>query len=89
MAKMGSAVKDLTAVPGVAASVDPATKGFIFQQTMYRIKVSCGAAVGTGLNGSNRQALSQSHRPSRAWLAVQDPKRSLAFYTGVLGMRCA
>ena len=38
MAKMGSAVEDLASVPGVSA-VDPATKGFIFQQTMYRIKV--------------------------------------------------
>eukprot|EP00128_Syssomonas_multiformis_P009985 Colp12_sorted_trinity150504_noHs@1217 len=40
-------------IEGVAASADPATKGFVFQQTMFRIK---------------------------------DPKPTLEFYTGVLGM---
>lgn len=33
-----SGKEDLLSVPGVCASADPATKGFIFQQTMYRIK---------------------------------------------------
>ena len=37
--RMATAVQDLDAVPGVNASPDAATKGFIFQQTMYRIKV--------------------------------------------------
>ena len=39
IARMAAADKDLDAVPGVNASPDAATKGFIFQQTMYRIKV--------------------------------------------------
>jgi len=55
---MGSKA-DLFATPGVVpegerAEVEAATKGFVFQQTMYRIK---------------------------------DPKRSLEFYTRVLGFR--
>ena len=44
---------DLHATPGVTTERDPATKDFIFQQTMLRIK---------------------------------EPKRSLDFYTRVLGM---
>ncbi|CAL5225450.1 g8269 [Coccomyxa viridis] len=53
VAAMG-AQQDLENVPGVDAQPDSATKDFIFQQTMYRIK---------------------------------DPKRSLDFYTRVIGMR--
>jgi len=48
------AEQDLNSVPGVTRNPDSATKGFIFQQTMYRIK---------------------------------DPKRSLDFYTRIMGMR--
>ncbi|CAG9465686.1 unnamed protein product [Pedinophyceae sp. YPF-701] len=44
---------DLHALPGVTPIDEAATKDFVFQQTMFRIK---------------------------------DPQRSLAFYTGVLGM---
>ncbi|CAK0735017.1 Lactoylglutathione lyase [Coccomyxa viridis] len=52
--KVMAAAQDLQSVPGVATLPDPATKDFIFQQTMYRIK---------------------------------DPKRSLDFYTRIIGMR--
>ncbi|KAK9810975.1 hypothetical protein WJX73_002729 [Symbiochloris irregularis] len=49
-----SSKSELLSQPGVAKSRDPATDGFVFQQTMYRIK---------------------------------DSKRSLDFYTRILGMR--
>jgi len=53
MASRALSRADLHALPGVVPAPDAATKEFVFQQTMYRIK---------------------------------DPKDSLEFYTGVLGM---
>ncbi|KAG2496836.1 hypothetical protein HYH03_005241 [Edaphochlamys debaryana] len=35
---MAGSLKELHSLPGVAATRDPATEGFIFQQTMFRIR---------------------------------------------------
>ncbi len=78
------AQQDLENVPGVDAQPDSATKDFIFQQARR-----CSQAAYTGLvieSGSGTFAMTV-YVSVQTMYRIKDPKRSLDFYTRVIGMR--
>lgn len=76
------AEQDLQNVPGVASQPEPATKDFVFQQVcIFTLSLYCAVSI-----NFIEHCLMIMH-PVQTMYRIKDPKRSLDFYTRIIGMR--
>ena len=76
------AEQDLQNVPGVASNPEPDTKDFIFQQVcIHTLSLYFAVSINYTVH-----CLMIMH-PVQTMYRIKDPKRSLDFYTRIIGMR--